>query len=158
MRINPAVSTRYPDLSAGLEKVFPILPPGDMPWDSSIAESLMVVDAAPNKIVWEFKIAKVHCNLLGGIHGGCIATLIDTCSSCALLMYDGKYKWKGLGVTTDLSVSYMRSMRAGQTARIECVVQRCGKNIANIYTEVMDETGAICYAGSHTKFSVDSRL
>lgn len=70
----------------------------------------------------------------------------------------GKRKWKLIGVSTDLGVSYMRGIPAGGKARLECDVQRVGKTLANIYTKVYDEAGNLCYAGSHTKYCIDANL
>lgn len=95
---------------------------------------------------------------MGKMHGGCMVTVLDIASSFALLTYTGRSHWKSLGVSTDINANYMRGMNAGQTARFECRVQRCGKNMANLYTEVLDEGGHVCYAGSHTKFSTDPKL
>ena len=75
-----------------------------------------------------------------------------------LIQLIGKRKWKLIGVSTDLGVSYMRGIPAGRKARLECDVQRVGKTLANIYTKVYDEDGNLCYAGSHTKYCIDANL
>lgn len=84
--------------------------------------------------------------------------MIDLASSFAILVYDGKTKWKRMGVSTDLSVNYMLGVPAGENVKVECITQRVGKNLANVYTIIYNEAGKICYTGSHTKFSIDSRL
>ncbi|KAI8370320.1 HotDog domain-containing protein [Radiomyces spectabilis] len=127
-------------------------------WEDQVAHSLSIVDAAPNKLIWEFTVEEIHCNQLGNLHGGCVATIIDICSSFAILVHEGKAKWSLIGVSTDLSVSYMRGVPEGVTIRLECEVQRVGKTLANIYTKVYDDHGNICYSGSHSKYCIDSRL
>lgn len=99
----------------------------------------------------------MHFNRLGNLHGGCVATLIDICSSFAILVTTGK-PWSLIGISTDLSVAYLRGVPAGEVIRIECDVQRVGKTLANIFTRVYDSENRLCYSGSHTKFNIDSRL
>lgn len=94
---------------------------------------------------------------LGNIHGGCVATLIDICSSFAIIVGSGK-PWQLIGISTDLSVQYLRGVAEGETLRIVCDVQRVGKTLANIFTRIYDSQGRLCYSGSHTKFNIDSRL
>lgn len=69
-----------------------------------------------------------------------------------------KSQWGTIGVSTDLSISYMLAIPAGSKARLECDVQRVGKKLSYIYTKVFDESGRICYSGSHTKFNIDAKL
>ena len=76
----------------------------------------------------------------------------------SLIFIIGKGGWSLVGVSTDLTVSYMSGIAAGQTCRLECDVQRVGKSLANIYTKVYNKEGKLCYSGSHTKYCIDSRL
>ncbi|KAI9496179.1 HotDog domain-containing protein [Zychaea mexicana] len=157
MKISTEAAQKYPALeemvqwySRRMEKtVF---------WEDKVHAELEIVEALPNKLIWNFNVTEKHCNQLGNIHGGCVATIIDICSSFAILTYEGKGGWKLIGVSTDLAVSYMSGIAAGQTARLECEVQRVGKSLANIYTKVYNDQGKLCYSGSHTKYSIDSRL
>jgi uncharacterized protein (TIGR00369 family) len=94
---------------------------------------------------------------LGNLHGGCVATLIDICSSFAIFVAEGK-TWNLAGVSTDLSVSYLRGVPEGETITLVCEVARVGKALANIHTKVYDNENRLCYAGTHTKFNIDSRM
>lgn len=94
---------------------------------------------------------------LGNLHGGCVATLIDICSSFAVLVGTGK-QWSLIGVSTDLSVAYLSGVSEGDVIRLECEVQRVGKTLANIFTRVYDQNNRLCYSGSHTKYNIDARL
>ncbi|CAO3621870.1 unnamed protein product [Cunninghamella echinulata] len=155
MKVTAKIDKSYPHLIEAIE----FYNKEDEPtWDTIISKELTLVEVSPNKIVWNFEVTESHCNQLGNLHGGCVATLIDLASSFAILVYDGKTKWKRMGVSTDLSVNYMLGVPAGENVKVECVVQRVGKNLANIYTVIYNEAGKICYTGSHTKFSIDSRL
>lgn len=79
------------------------------------------------------------------------------CSSVALLVAGGK-QWQIIGISTDLSISYLRGIAQGETIQIVCEVQRVGKTLASIYTKIYDAQNRLCYTGSHTKFNIDSRL
>ncbi|KAI9019184.1 HotDog domain-containing protein [Phycomyces nitens] len=157
MYILPEIAEKYPTLAEFAAAVVRNRNE-DHCWDNTINENLTAVKADTNKLTWEFKVQKSHCNMLGSLHGGCVATLIDVCSTCTILTYEGKSKWKTVGVSTDLSISYIRGISPGSVARIECEVQRVGKTMANIYTTIYDERNNLCYTGSHTKFCVDSKM
>ncbi|KAL0084628.1 HotDog domain-containing protein [Phycomyces blakesleeanus] len=157
MHILPEIAEKYKALAEIANAV--IQSKGeDICWDNTINENLTVIGVDTNRVVWEFKVQRSHCNLLGSLHGGCVATIIDVCSSFSLLTFDGKEKWKYVGVSTDLAISYMRGISAGGLARIECNIQRVGKNMANIHTSIYDEKNNLCYTGSHTKFCIDSKM
>jgi acyl-coenzyme A thioesterase 13 len=94
---------------------------------------------------------------LGNLHGGCVATLIDICSSFGILVTSGK-PWSLIGISTDLSVAYLRGVAEGEKLRIVCEPQRVGKTLANIYTKIYDSQNRLCYSGAHTKFNIDARL
>lgn len=53
-------------------------------------------------------------NRLGNLHGGCVATLIDICSSFSIIVGSGK-SWNLIGISTDLSVAYLRGIAEGET-------------------------------------------
>lgn len=67
-------------------------------------------------------------------------------------------QWQLIGISTDLSISYLRGIAQGETLRIVCEVHRVGKTLANIFTKIYDSQNRLCYTGSHTKFNIDSRL
>ncbi|CAO3591312.1 unnamed protein product [Absidia cylindrospora] len=131
MKANPAFADTYPQL---YEMIAFFDKSQTVCWDNAISKDLVLVKIAPGRLVWEMEVRESHCNQLGNLHGGCVATLIDVCTSFATLVHEGKTKWKTMGVSTDLSVSYILGVPAGETIQIECNVQRVGKNLANIST------------------------
>ena len=63
------------------------------------------VEAEVGRVVFELEPAQWHLNPLGTIHGGVLATLLDTCAACAL----HSTLPAGTGYTTvDLSVKFLR--------------------------------------------------
>ncbi|KAI8069166.1 HotDog domain-containing protein [Gongronella butleri] len=157
MKIDAAVAEKYPEFAETCGLYWENLKKTNG-WDLQLVKHLTVKDARPGAVVFELDVKEVHCNQLGNIHGGCVATAIDMCSSFAIYLYEGKNKWKMPGISTDLTVSYMLGVSEGQKIRIESEVQRLGKNMGNIYTVIYNEEGKACYAGGHTKFCIDSRL
>lgn len=86
-----------------------------------------------------------------------MATVIDICTSFAICCSSGK-QWNLIGISTDLSVSYLRGASEGDVLRLECGLQRAGSQLANMHAKVYDQHNRLCYSGSHTKFNIDARL
>ncbi|KAI8342710.1 HotDog domain-containing protein [Chlamydoabsidia padenii] len=155
MKVGPSFTGAYPRLYSLLDHFNKGRPHG---WSDNVNDDLVLVSVQPEKIVFEFNVKPSHCNHLGNIHGGCVATLIDICTSFAVFAHQGKTKWKHFGVSTDLVISYYKGITEGETTGIECNVHRVGKNLANLTATIYNTEGQPCYTGSHTKFCVDSRL
>lgn len=83
---------------------------------------LRVTAASPGKVNFELDIQKQHTNRLGILHGGTIASMVDTSGSLAVAS-------RGLfstGVSTDLSVTYLGiGGKVGDTIRGEVVCDKC---------------------------------
>ncbi|OBZ85330.1 Acyl-coenzyme A thioesterase 13 [Choanephora cucurbitarum] len=157
MRSSEEITDKYPKLEAYIRSFLKKVKDDPTYWDSPIASALSLVSAEPNKITWKFVVGRSHSNIMGQLHGGCIATLIDICSSFAVLVTTDKYKWDML-VSSDLAVTYTNGVAVGEVLRIECEAQRVGKHLANIYTKIYDQQNRICYSGSNTKFNLSSKL
>ncbi|KAI7847347.1 hypothetical protein BDC45DRAFT_575942 [Circinella umbellata] len=158
MKINPQIAKDYPFL---YQSAIQYKERGEKNklWQEQVVNELSLIDAKPNKIIWEFEVKDEHCNILKNIHGGCVATVIDVCSSFAILTGKGKHHWKFVGVSTGLSVQYFVGMKAGQIARIECEAQQVGKNLGNVYTRIYNkEDNRLCYSSTHGKYRIDARL
>ncbi|ORX56353.1 Thioesterase/thiol ester dehydrase-isomerase [Hesseltinella vesiculosa] len=157
MKTTAAIAEKYPEFAEIIkgytEKIIKAAS-----WDAPVTRALLITDVKPGYLEFELEVQDVHCNMLGNIHGGCVATIIDLCSSMAIYVYEGNNKWKMPGISTDLTVSYMTGVSAGQKIRIVSEVQRLGKNLGNMYTVIYNEQGKACYAGGHTKYCMDARL
>ncbi|KAI9496178.1 HotDog domain-containing protein [Zychaea mexicana] len=158
MKINPEIAKSFPDLYESALK-YEERGRKNKLWQEQVQNELTLVGAEPNKVTWEFEIAEKHCNLIGNFHGGCVATVIDVCSSFAILTNQGKHKWQFVGVSTGLSVAYLNGMSPGQVARIECEVQHVGKSVGSVFTRVYNkEDNRLCYTSTHGKYRIDARL
>src|SRR6476659_5416568 len=73
----------------------------------------------------------------GVMHGGAIATLIDTCTAFAIipLLAEGEHS-----VTVDLTICYLRPLTTA-TARASAKILRQGRRIIVLSAEVLDHEG-----------------
>ncbi|KAI8997145.1 HotDog domain-containing protein [Pilobolus umbonatus] len=152
MRIKESVLLKYPDLGKYLE----LYSHNTTCWETYL-DDMTAIEASENQMVWEFKVEPHHCNITNNMHGGCVATLIDMCSSFTLVTAADR-RWKYVGVSTDLSINYLQGVSVDEVIRIVCDVHREGKMLAYIYTKIYNKKGELCYTGSHTKFNIDSKV
>ena len=141
--------------------------------------NLCVKDVGNGRIVFQLTVSENECNQLDGMHGGCIATLIDYCTSMAILtkqsecgnssssmLFGSLLKLTHLeigkafsygGVTTDLSVSYTSAAPRGSLLEITCTVEKIGKNLCYTSCRIrnLSADSQLVAFGSHTK--VDAR-
>ncbi|CAO3630381.1 unnamed protein product [Cunninghamella blakesleeana] len=124
-------------------------------YEDFVSPYLTMVYSENDLLVWEFEVKDIHCNRMGSLHGGCAATIIDICSSFAILVHEGKHRWDLIGISSVLQVSYVRGVASGEKIRLECEVQKMGKNLGNIHTKVYDSNDELLYFGPHTKYCID---
>ena len=93
---------------------------------------LRVTSASPGKVHFELPIEKHHTNRLGILHGGTVASMVDTGGSLVLAS-------RGLfstGVTTDLSVTYLGSGgKVGDVIRGEAICDRCKALLQRLFLD-----------------------
>ncbi|KAI3385514.1 hypothetical protein SNEBB_003413 [Seison nebaliae] len=95
-----------------------------------------------------FKVENKHINDFGSLHGGMSATLIDIISSWTLLTS----KHHMAGVTVSLNVDYLKGVAVGEEVEIHSKVSRCGRQLAFLNVEILNEKKDIAVKGSHIKF------
>lgn len=94
-------------------------------------------------------------NYLGTLHGGAIATLVDDIGTIAVFTAD---RYRRVGVTTDLHVSYLGAARADESVLIEAEVLQCGLNMAFVEVTLRREPrGELIARGLMTKFLGNGR-
>ncbi|CDR45285.1 RHTO0S10e07536g1_1 [Rhodotorula toruloides] len=121
--------------------------------DSNSFGHLVVKDARPGKVEAVMEVKRHQINRLNGLHGGLIASLVDTMGSLALAS-------KGLymtGVSTDMSQTFVRGAKLGETVRIQSELVNLGKTLAFTRIELFSaESGKLLAFGSHTKYIADA--
>ncbi len=95
----------------------------------------------PGRVVVEMPAAEFHYNPLGGVHGGVIATLLDTAAACAVHTTLAV----GEGYTSlDLTVKFLRAVTV-DSGLLTCegtVLQR-GRRTALAQAQLTDERGRL---------------
>ncbi|MGU3291539.1 PaaI family thioesterase [Williamsia sp. M5A3_1d] len=100
-----------------------------------------LISAESGRVVFTLEPAEYHYNPIGSVHGGIIATLLDSAAACAVhTLLD-----EGVGYTSlDLSVKYLRGIRA-DTGEITCTgtVVHAGRRTALAQAEIHDRDGRL---------------
>ncbi|VEN60186.1 unnamed protein product [Callosobruchus maculatus] len=100
--------------------------------------------------VAELKVAEEHSNPMGGLHGGCSATLVDNVSSFALLSHE---KGGAASVSVDMHMTYLKGAVVGDTIEIDARTTRVGKTLAFLEVDIRNkDTGDLLVKGTHTKY------
>jgi len=89
----------------------------------------------------EMDLAEHHSNLMGAVHGGVLATLIDHCGGHAAGVLAGRG-----GPTADLHVRYLARARAGPI-RADARVVRAGRQLVVTEVRVTDGEGTLIAIG-----------
>ena len=89
----------------------------------------------------------------GVVHGGAIATLIDTCTAFAIipLLAEDEHS-----VTVDLTISYLRPLTTA-TATASAKILREGRRIIVLSAEVLDHEGNVAATALSTYLRVKNR-
>lgn len=100
-----------------------------------------LVEVEPSFVVWEGAPRPDYFNPLGGVHGGWIATLLDSCMGCAAhttLPAGAPY------TTIDLKVNYVRAVspRVGML-RAEGKVLHGGRKLISTEGRLIDAAGKL---------------
>ena len=105
------------------------------------------VEWEPGRMVFQGKPAMAHYNPLGSVHGGWIATLLDSCLGCAV----HSMLPAGRGYTTvELKVNYVRAVTAEVgPVRAEGKVIHVGSQIGTAEGRLFDANGKL-YAHATT--------
>ncbi|KAJ3329854.1 Acyl-coenzyme A thioesterase 13 [Kappamyces sp. JEL0680] len=118
-------------------------------YTSNIKQALRVTSVEGGRVVFAFQVGEGHTNLYGTLHGGCIATLIDWCSSLAI---GAKQDDLGrMGVSVDLHTTYLSTAKSGDVVEIvsECYKASGRLGFTRTTLHVHDRLIAM---GSQTKF------
>lgn len=104
---------------------------------------LQMESAADGRVVLRLAPRPELLNRRGVIHGGVLATLLDSAMARASRTVEGV---KDLGGTTDLHVQYMRPAQGG--VRVEAWVEHAAHKLCFCRGEIRNADGALVAAGS----------
>ena len=96
-------------------------------------------------VEFRYETQTLHLNPYGGLHGGIVCALIDTCMGGAIAARTGHRV-----ITTDLSVSYLRALK-GDSFRIRIEFTHLGGRMSSVIGKIFHgETGELCATGMGT--------
>ena len=102
--------------------------------------------------VMSVRVDARHANYFGGVHGGLIATLVDTVS-----FFPRPLLPSGRAITTtNLQVSYVRGPRIGETLTARAELLHLGRRTASVLARVEDAGGRLVAHGSVTLLVLDA--
>ncbi|KAM5298335.1 acyl-coenzyme A thioesterase 13 [Ctenodactylus gundi] len=124
-------------------KMMTTVPGFDRVW-----EKVILISAAPEKVICEMKVEVEHTNKLGTLHGGLTATLVDCISTMALLCSE-----RGApGVSVDMNITYMSPAKIGEEIVITANILKQGRTLAFTSVDLTNKaTGKLIAQGRHTK-------
>lgn len=109
-----------------------------------------IVETEDDGAVIELDAGDQHLNRHGTVHGGAIATLIDTAMGAAVLRED---TGDDAPVTIEMKVTYLRPTQPGRI-RAEAAIRRRGKRIVIAEVDVFDAEGEAVAHGIGTFTSI----
>lgn len=104
------------------------------------------IEVEHGRAVFACEPQEIHCNPMGTVHGGLMATLIDSAAGCAVHTTLGPGKIYG---TVDLTTTLVKAVMPGGP-RLICAGQvlHQGRSIVTAEARVVDEQGTL-YAYGH---------
>ena len=146
----PGPGLARPDQIAGKTglEIMQMMLAGEIPY-AAIARTLdfMIVEASPGAAIFQGTPLQQHLNPLGTIHGGWVATLLDSALGCSVhtLMPPGR------GYTTaELGVNYVKGLTP-RVSRVRAIgkVIHCGRQLATAEARLVGPDGTL-YAHATT--------
>ena len=115
--------------------------------------SMKLVSIALDKAVIELKTGNCHLQPFGIVHGGVLATLVDTATFWAAFLRIPEEA--GL-VNIDLKLNYLQPVEKG-LLRAEGSTIRSGNSISYAESRVLDENGKLIAHGTSTLMTLPGR-
>lgn len=107
---------------------------------------IRLAEVDENHAVMEVTVDDRHRNYLGGVHGGLIATLVDTaCFFPKPLLPSGQ-----AATTVGLSVNYVRPAAVGDHLRARAELLHLGRRTASLAVRVTDQDERLIAHGTAT--------
>ncbi len=103
------------------------------------------VEVEPGRIVFAGKPDERSLNLIGTIHGGWSAAILDTAMAlAALTTLDARHDF----TTLDLKLNFLRPIAAGAEVRCEARVVHGGRRVALCEGRIVDSGGKLLVHGT----------
>ncbi len=115
------------------------------------AIGVRLVEIGDRHAVMRVEVGPDHRNYFGGVHGGLIATLVDT-----VCFFPRPLLPSGRAVTTaSLAVSYVRAPKFGDVLTSRSDLLHLGRRTASLAVRVEDQDGVLVAHGTATLLVLD---
>lgn len=105
-----------------------------------------VLGAEAGRILFRYRPQEAHINLIGGIHGGAIASLLDTAMGAAVMTHLGPGERHTIH---DLYVKFIkRLLLDAEPIEIEARTEHHGRRVSCVEGWVRDSEGSLIARGS----------
>jgi uncharacterized protein (TIGR00369 family) len=147
--VDPAIATE----KAGLDFLQSMLERRAPSPPISETADIWMVSAETGRVVFEAMPSARFYNPMGVIHGGWIATLLDSCMGCAV---QSTLKAAQTYTTIEMKTVFVRAVHA-ETGLLRCegILLHSGRRIASSEAKVFDGEGRLIAYGSETCLITD---
>ncbi|KLU81832.1 hypothetical protein MAPG_00913 [Magnaporthiopsis poae ATCC 64411] len=105
---------------------------------------------------FRYTVPKKHCNRMGNLHGGAAATIFDYATTMPLVLVSRPGFWRHMGVSRNLSVTYVRPAPCGTTVLVECQVVAVGARLCALRGVMRrEDNGQVISTCEHGKVNTD---
>lgn len=107
-----------------------------------------ITDIADGRVTLQFEPVEDHVNLISTVHGGILASLLDTVMGCALMTLLAKREYH---TVTDLHTKYLRPVTLDKTPlKVVGMVEHRGRRQCTMRGEILCPDGKLCATGAAT--------
>ncbi len=124
-------------------------------WAPDISKNLKLIEGShklilnpSTDVLFSLKVDPSYCNILGVMHGGAIATLIDTTTTLAVSGLDRTYRQN---VSVELSTYYQNPVKMDSTILIINKATKIGRRISYSTGDIYDENFKLLSNSNHVK-------
>ncbi|KAK4881941.1 hypothetical protein RN001_005260 [Aquatica leii] len=116
-----------------------------------VLQKVNIIEAEKGICVAELLIEEEHTNPMRGLHGGLMATIVDSLTSYALFTHE---KVQGIpSVSVDLNMTYTKSVGIGEVIQIKAETIKAGYTLGFAECTITNKTsGEVLAKGTHTKY------
>jgi acyl-coenzyme A thioesterase 13 len=122
--------------------------------------SLLSMSLTPTpRCTFLYTVQQAHTNRVNTLHGGCIASLFDYCTSVVICLVSKPGFWEFVGVSRTLNTTYLRPAEVGAEVEIECELVAVGRQLCQLRGTMRRRGGTaeVFATCEHGKFNMDGR-
>lgn len=131
-------------------------------WTGGVLPFIRVINARHGvspTAMFEYTVQSEHCNFMGTLHGGALATLFDVCNTISLGMV-GRRDWGeslGIGQTQNITVFHAAKLR--QKVIFDVEISHIGSTSCTMRAVMRDKvSGQMLAVCEHGRLNVGSKL